>query len=415
MHLRPAPYPYGLLTLRLLGKLGGKNRRVLREPITIAEPEIIAENAMESMSMEFTWSARATEGSEGDSNEGVGSTFTLDLPIQKCLELLKTASTGKKLLSKEVECKPRDVTALLSNDVGDLDLVGYCVDVSKETSLCQVKAAIQVLRSALTKIINVPDGALANVDYNGEKVEGDERAGGGTFDMQTIASSLAKFNNEFKIVATGLMFGCAISAIRDEQLSFMKGLMTSLYVIVTSNQADIVRVDANGSSLSTTSPETDTKLNEFGATGLGSLKPFGYFEMNGTLKYTTDPLTINRALSGFLSQPSSALIETGLVLLQHMLDLPKNLKQSGGSAPAALIAPMQYSQIIWAALFGFIFFSEIPDLWVATGSVLIISSGVFVVWRESSGSNSTRTPVTRTRSFRIGVPWLSAKPAEKQP
>lgn len=85
------------------------------------------------------------------------------------------------------------------------------------------------------------------------------------------------------------------------------------------------------------------------------------------------------------------------------------------NAPAALIAPMQYSQIIWAALFGFIFFSEIPDLWVATGSVLIISSGVFVVWRESSGSNSTRTPVTRTRSFRIGVPWLSAKPADKQP
>ena len=85
------------------------------------------------------------------------------------------------------------------------------------------------------------------------------------------------------------------------------------------------------------------------------------------------------------------------------------------SAPAALIAPMQYSQIIWAAFFGFIFFSEIPDLWVATGSVLIISSGVFVVWRESSGSNSTRTPVTRTRSFRIGVPWLSSKPAEKQP
>ncbi|MGB1155787.1 MAG: DMT family transporter [Alphaproteobacteria bacterium] len=83
------------------------------------------------------------------------------------------------------------------------------------------------------------------------------------------------------------------------------------------------------------------------------------------------------------------------------------------SAPAALIAPMQYSQIIWAALFGFFFFQEVPDLWVAVGSVLIVSSGVFVVWRESSGPNSNRTPVTRTRSFRIGVPWLSAKPADK--
>jgi hypothetical protein len=32
-HLRPAPYPYGLLTLRLLGKLDGKNRQFLRDSI----------------------------------------------------------------------------------------------------------------------------------------------------------------------------------------------------------------------------------------------------------------------------------------------------------------------------------------------------------------------------------------------
>lgn len=84
------------------------------------------------------------------------------------------------------------------------------------------------------------------------------------------------------------------------------------------------------------------------------------------------------------------------------------------NAPAALIAPMQYSQIIWAALFGLLFFSEVPDAWVGAGSTLIIGSGVFVVWRESRGPNSTRTPVTRTRAFRIGVPWLSSKPVEKQ-
>ncbi|MGB1161057.1 MAG: DMT family transporter [Alphaproteobacteria bacterium] len=111
------------------------------------------------------------------------------------------------------------------------------------------------------------------------------------------------------------------------------------------------------------------------------------------------------------------LLDLGVLALMGLLLIGGQMMVLNAyrNAPAALIAPMQYSQIIWAALFGFIFFSEIPDLWVATGSVLIISSGVFVVWRESSGSNSTRTPVTRTRSFRIGVPWLSAKPAEKQP
>lgn len=35
-HLRPAPYPYGLLSLRLLGKLGGKNRRFLRKHMDFA-------------------------------------------------------------------------------------------------------------------------------------------------------------------------------------------------------------------------------------------------------------------------------------------------------------------------------------------------------------------------------------------
>ena len=29
-HLRPAPYPYGMLALRVLGKMGGRNRRFLR-------------------------------------------------------------------------------------------------------------------------------------------------------------------------------------------------------------------------------------------------------------------------------------------------------------------------------------------------------------------------------------------------
>ena len=32
------------------------------------------------------------------------------------------------------------------------------------------------------------------------------------------------------------------------------------------------------------------------------------------------------------------------------------------NAPASLIAPMQYSQIIWAALFGLVFFKELPNI-----------------------------------------------------
>lgn len=73
------------------------------------------------------------------------------------------------------------------------------------------------------------------------------------------------------------------------------------------------------------------------------------------------------------------------------------------SADAAIIAPMQYSQIIWGALFGFLFFKEVPDRYTAMGAGVIILAGLYVVIRESLGGKSDNTPVLRTRS-RPGAP-----------
>ncbi|MEL6683685.1 MAG: DMT family transporter [Pseudomonadota bacterium] len=65
---------------------------------------------------------------------------------------------------------------------------------------------------------------------------------------------------------------------------------------------------------------------------------------------------------------------------------------------AAIIAPMQYSQIIWASLFGFLFFDETIDQPTAIGAGIIIASGMYIVLRESKSGNSENTPVLRTRS-----------------
>ena len=62
------------------------------------------------------------------------------------------------------------------------------------------------------------------------------------------------------------------------------------------------------------------------------------------------------------------------------------------AAPAALIAPIQYSQMLWAVPFGLLFFAETPDIWVGVGGGIIIGSGVFILWRESRGANSRVTP-----------------------
>lgn len=68
------------------------------------------------------------------------------------------------------------------------------------------------------------------------------------------------------------------------------------------------------------------------------------------------------------------------------------------AADAAIVAPMQYSQILWAAVYGVLFFDELPDFWTWVGAGIIIASGLYIVLRESLSGISATTPVLRTRS-----------------
>ena len=66
---------------------------------------------------------------------------------------------------------------------------------------------------------------------------------------------------------------------------------------------------------------------------------------------------------------------------------------------AAIVAPMQYSQILWATAFGALFFGETPDQATALGAAVIIASGLYIVFRETRPGQSANTPVLRTRSL----------------
>jgi S-adenosylmethionine uptake transporter len=67
-------------------------------------------------------------------------------------------------------------------------------------------------------------------------------------------------------------------------------------------------------------------------------------------------------------------------------------------AAAVIVAPMQYSQIIWAAIYGWLFFNETVDLYTAVGSAVIIASGIYIVLREGTPSVSQNRPVLESRS-----------------
>ncbi|RYG90399.1 DMT family transporter [Loktanella sp. IMCC34160] len=68
------------------------------------------------------------------------------------------------------------------------------------------------------------------------------------------------------------------------------------------------------------------------------------------------------------------------------------------SGEAVIVAPMQYSQILWASAYGAFFFDEQIDGATALGSAIIIASGLYIVLRESKSGNSANRPVLRTRS-----------------
>ena len=74
----------------------------------------------------------------------------------------------------------------------------------------------------------------------------------------------------------------------------------------------------------------------------------------------------------------AALIGLGLLGgLAHVL-----LTESYRYASASVIAPFDYTSMIWAFLLGYALFGEIPTIYVFVGAAIVTAAGIFVIWRE---------------------------------
>ncbi|ARE41244.1 Membrane protein [Rhodovulum sp. P5] len=69
---------------------------------------------------------------------------------------------------------------------------------------------------------------------------------------------------------------------------------------------------------------------------------------------------------------------------------------------AVVVAPMQYSQMLWAVVLGYVFFAEVPDTGTALGSAVIVASGLIVLLREGKPDVS-RTQPALTATDRPGI------------
>ena len=127
------------------------------------------------------------------------------------------------------------------------------------------------------------------------------------------------------------------------------------------------------------------------------------------------PMVANFVIMGcllaFVYRPMPAIHIGGLATMA-LLGFCGGLLQIAAyrSGSAVVVAPMQYSQILWAVLYGALIFGETPTLSTGIGAAIIIASGIYVVFREDRTDTRTQRPVLRTQTrYVMGtLPRLSA-------
>jgi drug/metabolite transporter (DMT)-like permease len=73
------------------------------------------------------------------------------------------------------------------------------------------------------------------------------------------------------------------------------------------------------------------------------------------------------------------LIGTGLLGGAGQLFLTEALRR----APVAVVAPFDYTQLVWASLIGFLVWDEIPRAATVAGAIVVAGSGVYILFRET--------------------------------
>jgi drug/metabolite transporter (DMT)-like permease len=57
-------------------------------------------------------------------------------------------------------------------------------------------------------------------------------------------------------------------------------------------------------------------------------------------------------------------------------------------APAAVIAPFDYSALVFSIGYGFLFWGEVPDWMLLAGAAIVVASGLYILRRETLRSRT---------------------------
>lgn len=88
-------------------------------------------------------------------------------------------------------------------------------------------------------------------------------------------------------------------------------------------------------------------------------------------------------VSAFVFVPPTWLL-VGLLLISGMVNVAAVLclNRSLILAPASVVAPFQYTMIVWAIVLGFLVFGDVPSPNTMIGAAIVASAGIYIFLRE---------------------------------
>jgi drug/metabolite transporter (DMT)-like permease len=84
---------------------------------------------------------------------------------------------------------------------------------------------------------------------------------------------------------------------------------------------------------------------------------------------------------GWVTPSAGSLVlfaAAGLISVAALLCVNRSLKL----APASVVVPYQYTMIVWAVMFGYLVFGDVPQIATIVGAAIIIGAGFYIFLRE---------------------------------
>lgn len=104
------------------------------------------------------------------------------------------------------------------------------------------------------------------------------------------------------------------------------------------------------------------------------------------ISISLDPSVDARALSPLMRPYASApradlmlMLTAGVVTISGFVLIPRAYQL----APVSVVSPFEYTYLLWALLFGFFVFNEVPSVTTAVGAGLVVAASVYIARREA--------------------------------